>query len=152
MSKRWGRSRRSRGTHGDSQHTTGRSTLMMATVLLLLHADALPSPLAFDNPFHKSNEPADGAVTVGIVGFASLPIMDGYPAQMMKMADVPGAGRLFVNDMGGVLYSVSEAFPSSTRVTSSTARAPSCATRSGHTTTTGTPPATGGRRKPCWNT
>ena len=107
MSKRRGRSRRSRGAHGDSQHTTGRSTLMMATVLLLLHADALPSPLAFDNPFHKSIEPADGAVTVGIVGFASLPIVDGYPAQMMKMADVPGAGRLFVNDMGGVLYSVS---------------------------------------------
>ena len=34
----------------------------------------------------------------------------------------------------------------------STVRAPSCATRSGHATTTGAPPATGGRPKPCWNT
>ena len=49
----------------------------------------------------------DGAITVAVVEFASLPVVDGYPAQMMKMLDVPGAGRLFVNDMGGILYGIS---------------------------------------------
>ena len=58
------------------------------------------------NPFPTPIEAIDGAVTVGVVEFASLPVVDGRPAQMMRLIDVPGAGRLFVNDMAGVLYGI----------------------------------------------
>ena len=43
---------------------------------------------------------------MGVVEFATLPIVDGHSAQMMKMVDEPGAGRLFVNDLDDIFYSV----------------------------------------------
>ena len=46
-------------------------------------------------------------VTVNIVEFATLPDVDGEAARMMRLVDVPGTGRLFVNDMRGLLYGVS---------------------------------------------
>ena len=64
-------------------------------------------PRTFRNPFPKHIAATDGSVTVGVVEFATLPIVDGYPALMMKMVDEPGAGRLFVNDISGILYGVS---------------------------------------------
>lgn len=60
-----------------------------------------------DDPFPEPIETAAGAVTVAVVEFASLPIVEDFPARMMKMIDVPGAERLFVNDAAGVLYGVS---------------------------------------------
>ena len=62
--------------------------------------------LTTDDPFPDPVSAA-GAVTVGVVEFASLPFVDGAPAQMMLLADEPGTGRLFVNDMRGFLYTVS---------------------------------------------
>ncbi len=59
------------------------------------------------DPFPEPIETAAGAVTVAVVEFASLPIVEDFPARMMKMIDVPGAERLFVNDAAGVLYGVS---------------------------------------------
>ena len=59
------------------------------------------------DPFPEPIETAGGAVTVAVVEFASLPIVEDFPARMMKMIDVPGAERLFVNDAAGVLYGVS---------------------------------------------
>ena len=61
----------------------------------------------FRNPFPRPIAATNGSVTVGVVEFATLPIVGGYPALMMKMVDEPSAGRLFVNDMGGILYGVS---------------------------------------------
>ena len=81
--------------------------------LVLVAALLWPPPLGaaalqtFRNPFPKHIAATDGSVTVRVVEFATLPIVDGYPALMTKMVDEPGAGRLFVNDLGGVLYSVS---------------------------------------------
>ena len=59
------------------------------------------------DPFPEPIETAAGAVKVAVVDFASLPIVEDFPARMMKMIDVPGAERLFVNDAAGVLYGVS---------------------------------------------
>ena len=82
-----------------------RSVLVVALLLpTSLEADAPPS---FRNPFPRPIAATAGSVTVGVVEFATLPIVDGHPALMMKMVDEPGAGRLFVNDLGGILYGVS---------------------------------------------
>ena len=59
------------------------------------------------DPFPEPIETAAGAVKVAVVEFASLPIVEDFPVRMMKMIDVPGAERLFVNDAAGVLYGVS---------------------------------------------
>ena len=49
----------------------------------------------------------EGSIEVNIVEFASLPDFNGEPALMMLLVDEPGTGRLFVNDLFGILYSVS---------------------------------------------
>ena len=60
-----------------------------------------------NDPFSSPIPAADGVITVNVVEFASLPDVDGQPARMMLLVDEPGTGRLFVNDMRGLLYSVS---------------------------------------------
>ena len=77
--------------------------------LVLVAALLWPLSLGADvqDPFPRHIAATAGAVTVGVVEFATLPIVDGHPALMMKMVDEPGAGRLFVNDLGGILYGVS---------------------------------------------
>jgi hypothetical protein len=60
-----------------------------------------------NNPFPSPISPADSARTVSFLEFASLPDTDGSAARMMILVDEPGTGRLFVNDMRGLLYSVS---------------------------------------------
>ena len=65
-----------------------------------------PPPL--QDPFPEPIPATEGAITVNIVEFASLPaISDGRAVPMMLLVDEPGTGRLFVNDQSGVLYSVS---------------------------------------------
>ena len=59
------------------------------------------------DPFPEPIPATEGAITVNIVEFASLPDIDGLAALMMLLVDEPGTGRLFVNDLSGVLYSVS---------------------------------------------
>ena len=59
------------------------------------------------DPFPEPIPATEGAITVTIVEFASLPDIDGQAAGMMLLVDEPGTGRLFVNDQSGVLYSVS---------------------------------------------
>ena len=59
------------------------------------------------NLFPEPIPATEGAITVNIVEFASLPDIDGRAALMMLLVDEPGTGRLFVNDLSGVLYSVS---------------------------------------------
>jgi len=61
------------------------------------------------DPFPKPIQATEGAITVNFVEFASLPDMPGesQPQRMMLLINEPGTGRLFVNDMRGVLYSIS---------------------------------------------
>ena len=47
------------------------------------------------------------AIEVGLVEFATIPNSDREAARMMLLVDEPSTGRLFVNDMRGLLYSVS---------------------------------------------
>ena len=60
-----------------------------------------------NDPFSSPISAADGVITVNVAEFASLPDVDGEPARMMLLVDEPGTGRLFVNDMRGLLYSLS---------------------------------------------
>lgn len=60
-----------------------------------------------NDPFPQPIPASDGAIRVSFVEFATLPDA-GQPARMMLMTGEPGGRRLFVNDMRGRLYSVSE--------------------------------------------
>ena len=64
-------------------------------------ADRIPEP--FPDPIPATA----GSIEVNIVEFTSLPDFNGEPASMMLLVDEPGTGRLFVNDLFGILYSVS---------------------------------------------
>ena len=76
----------------------------VAVTSLLMASSALAQTT--NDPFSSPISAADGAITVNIVEFASLPDVDGQPARMMLLLDESGTGRLFVNDMRGLLYSV----------------------------------------------
>ena len=80
--------------------------LIRVAAVVLLAAAAATAQTAND-PFGTPIAAADGVITVGVVEFASLPDVDGDPARMMLLVDEPGTGRLFVNDMRGVIYGVS---------------------------------------------
>ncbi len=60
-----------------------------------------------DDPFAAPIAATDGVIRVGAVEFASLPDVGGETARMMRLVDEPGTGRLFVNDMRGLVYTVS---------------------------------------------
>ncbi len=60
-----------------------------------------------NDPFPDPIPTEEGVITVGTVEFASLPFVDGEAARMMLLVDEPGTGRLFVNDMRGLVYTVS---------------------------------------------
>jgi hypothetical protein len=70
---------------------------------------AAPPPL----PEGQTNDPfpqpisRDGAITVTLREFATLPDIDGVAARMMTLVEEPSTHRLFVSDMRGQLYTVS---------------------------------------------
>ena len=72
--------------------------------VLLLATPALAQPI---DPFPKAIPATEGAVKVSFTEFATLPDVDGEAARMMLLVDEPGTRRLFVNDMPGILYTVS---------------------------------------------
>ena len=82
------------------------SRLIMCVVASLLMASSALAQ-ATNDPFSAPIPAADGVITANVVEFASLPDVDGQPARMMLLVDEPGTGQLFVNDMRGLLYSVS---------------------------------------------
>ena len=86
-------------------------TLQRVCVRLGAAAGVLAASLAAaqtsNDPFPAPIPATDGAITVNVVEFAVLPDGGGQAARMMLLVDEPGTGRLFVNDMRGVLYSVS---------------------------------------------
>ena len=70
-------------------------------------AGATPAAQTTDDPFPAPIPTSDGVITVGIEEFATLPDAGGEAARMMLLVDEPGTGRLFVNDMRGIVYTVS---------------------------------------------
>src|SRR5262245_9247576 len=82
-----------------------RPLLLLAAAMLLL-SPPLRAQRTTD-PFPKPIPVSEGAITVGVRDFATLPDIDGVAARMMVLVDEPGSGRLFVNDMRGPIYSVS---------------------------------------------
>ncbi len=78
--------------------------LLAATALLLISAPGVAQ--VSNNPFPDPIPESEGAIVVGLVEFAALPEIDGQPARPMVLIDEPGSGRLFVNDMWGLLYSI----------------------------------------------
>ena len=69
-------------------------------------AQALPAGQT-NNPFPRPIPAAEGVIAVTLREFASLPDIDNVPARTMTLVEEPGARRLFVSDMRGVLYTVS---------------------------------------------
>src|SRR5688572_6791592 len=60
-----------------------------------------------NDPFPQPIPPTEGAIGVSFVEFAALPDV-GSPARMMLLTGEPGGRRLFVNDMRGSLYGISD--------------------------------------------
>jgi len=60
-----------------------------------------------NDPFPDPIPASEGVIVVGLEEFAALPDIDGAPARPMVLVDEPGSGRLFVNDMWGLVYSIS---------------------------------------------
>ena len=92
--------------------------VLLASLLMGSAARAQTS----NDPFATPIPETDGAITVDFIEFASLPDVDGEAARMMILVDEPGTRRLFVNDMRGVLYSVSYDGRTVTRYLDLTAR------------------------------
>jgi hypothetical protein len=87
--------------------------LCLALTLGTPHAAQQPSPVPLppgqsDNPFPTPIGAKNGVIRVNAREFASLPDIDGVAARMMNLVDEPRTRRLFVNDMRGPLYSVSD--------------------------------------------
>ena len=78
--------------------------VIMAALLMVAPALAQTS----NDPFNSPIPVEDGVITVNVVEFTSLPDIDGEPARMMLLVNEPGTRRVFVNDMRGLLYRVSE--------------------------------------------
>ena len=97
--------------------------MIVTTMIRLIHGCAVavmlvPAPglaQTTDDPFPTPIAEQAEALHVGIEEFAVLPDFMGAPARMMLLVDEPGTGRLFVNDMHGVLYAVSYAGQTVTR-------------------------------------
>jgi hypothetical protein len=59
------------------------------------------------DPFPTPIPASEGVIRVRVAEFASVPDVGGEAARMMLLVDEPGTRRLFVNDMRGLLYTVS---------------------------------------------
>ena len=73
----------------------------------LLLAASVAGAQTSNDPFGVPISAVDGVIRVGAVEFAALPDVGGQTARMMRLVDEPGTGRLFVNDMRGIVYTVS---------------------------------------------
>ena len=89
----------------------GASSTVGAAVVGIWLVFGVFYPPVDGNPFPEPIGSNHEAIVVKIEEFASLPPPEasptGLPARMMTLVDEPGTGRLFVNDLAGVLYSIS---------------------------------------------
>ena len=60
-----------------------------------------------NDPFDTPIPAEDDVITVDFTEFASLPDIDGQAARAMHLVSEPGGDRVFVDDMHGLLYTVS---------------------------------------------
>ena len=83
------------------------SQLIRHTILsTLLFSSSLFAQTEID-PFPEPIEANKYVITVAFEEFATIPDNNGLAARLMSLVDEPGTQRLFVNDMRGVVYSVS---------------------------------------------
>jgi len=69
---------------------------------------ASPAAAQSTDPFPQPITANEGLIHVDVREFATIPDVGGAPARMMLLVNEPGTRRLFVNDMRGPLYSVSQ--------------------------------------------
>ena len=86
-------------------HLATTHTVVAVVAALLIAAPAVAQ--ITNDPFPGPIPASEGMIVVGLEEFAALPDIDGAPARPMVLVDEPGSGRLFVNDMWGLLYSIS---------------------------------------------
>ena len=82
----------------------------MTTIRPVVAASLIAGPAVAqitNDPFPDPIPASEGAIIVGLEEFATLPEVDGTPARPMVLVDEPGSGRLFVNDMWGLVYAIS---------------------------------------------
>src|SRR5687767_6174575 len=87
-----------------------RSVRLTAAFLLVAACTSAQSQApgrSTNDPFPQPIPARDGAIQVRFVEFATLPDA-GQTARMMLLTAEPGGRRLFVNDMRGPLYGVSD--------------------------------------------
>jgi hypothetical protein len=75
----------------------------VAAVVVALVVAQTPS-----DPFPTPIPTTDGVIAVDYTEFATIPDSDGQPPRMMLLADEPSTHRMFVIDMRGPLWSVSD--------------------------------------------
>ena len=69
---------------------------------------AIPGVANAADPFPTAIPATDGVIRVNVVEFASIPDVEGVAARMMNIVTEPGTRRMFVNDMRGQIYRISE--------------------------------------------
>jgi len=83
-------------------------SVVQAAVAVAAMLIAYPAVAQVTNdPFPDPIPASEGVIVVGLEEFAALPDVDGAPARPMVLIDEPGSARLFVNDMWGLVYSIS---------------------------------------------
>jgi hypothetical protein len=85
---------------------TAYSARIRPVVAALLIAGPTVAQVTND-PFLEPIPASEGAIIVGLEEFATLPDINQAPARPMMLVDEPGSGRLFVNDMWGLVYAIS---------------------------------------------
>lgn len=79
----------------------------LGAAAVMLAVSATAGGQTSNDPFPDPIPTTDGVIAVGVVEFGALPFVDGQPPRMMRLVDEPGTKRLFVNDMWGLVYTVS---------------------------------------------
>ena len=82
-------------------------SVRLGAAAVMLAVSATAAGQTSNDPFPDPIPTTDGVIAVGVVEFAALPFVDGQPPRMMRLVDEPGTRRLFVNDMWGLVYTVS---------------------------------------------
>ncbi len=85
----------------------GHRSIVSLVSAAALSAAAVAAGQTTNDPFREPIPADDAVITVGVVEFATLPFVDGEAPRMMRLVNEPGTGRLFVNDMRGLVYTVS---------------------------------------------
>lgn len=84
-------------------------TVPLVAVLFIYGMLANPlSAQTTDDPFTNRIEAYDDIITVGYKEFATLPDVEDQAALAMDLEKEPGGNRYFVNDLHGILYTLSE--------------------------------------------